>query len=84
MGLLKTIFFILVFYYLFRFIARVIVPFLLGRQMNKMNNHYKREQSFKTQKKREEGKVTIQKKHKSPKKVSPDVGEYIDYEEVKD
>lgn len=83
-GLLRTIFAIFVFYYLFRFIFRLIAPYLLAKGMNKMNDHLKREQSFKAQKKREEGKVTIQNNRDSEKKISPDLGEYVDYEEVKD
>ena len=84
MGLLRTIVIILVFYYLFRFIARLVAPYLLAKGMNKMNDHLKREQSFKAQKKLEEGKVTIQNNRDSEKKISPDLGEYVDYEEVKD
>ncbi len=84
MGILRTIFIILVFYYLVKFLMRIIAPYLLAKGMNKMNDHLKREQSFKTEKKREEGKVTIQNNRDAEKKISPNLGEYVDYEEVKD
>lgn len=84
MGLLRTILIIIIFYYLFRFVVRLIAPYLLAKGMNKMNDHLKREQNFKTQKRREEGKVTIQNNRDSEKKISPNLGEYVDYEEVKD
>ncbi|MGQ1785268.1 MULTISPECIES: hypothetical protein [unclassified Saccharicrinis] len=48
-----------------------------------MNNQYQKQQNFKEQKKREEGKVTIQKNQKNNKIADPDLGEYTDFEEVK-
>jgi len=83
MGFLRTILFIVIFYYLFKLIGRVILPRILNMAVNKMNQAHRQRDEYIHQQKKQEGKVTIQKTEKKDKKVSSDLGEYIDYEEVK-
>lgn len=83
-GLLKTIFFLITFYYIFKFIGRILLPLFISRRVNKMTNNQKRQSEFRNQKRRDEGKVTIQKGNKAKKITSSDLGEYVNYEEVKE
>ncbi|GAF04423.1 DUF4834 family protein [Saccharicrinis fermentans] len=83
MGVLRAIIILVAFYYLFRFIGRIVLPFLLAKGMSKMSKQYQRQQNFRDQQKREEGKMTIRKNSKNKKIVDADLGEYTDFEEVK-
>ncbi len=82
MGLLRTILIIAIVYYIIRFLGRVVLPWFLGKQMSKMTGqNYQRRANFNHKEK--EGKVTIQKKQATQKMTSSDMGEYVDFEEVK-
>lgn len=69
-GLLRTVFFIVVLYYLIRFITRVLVPYF--RAVTEINERQKQDR-----------KPYITHTGKTSKKSSPNDGEYIDYTEVK-
>lgn len=69
-GLIRTIFFIVVVYYLVRFIARVLVPYF--RAVTEINERQKRD-----------GEVSVrQPSGPAPKKQRSVDGEYVDYKEV--
>ncbi|TLX73079.1 DUF4834 family protein [Labilibacter sediminis] len=82
-GLIKTIFFLVIFYYLFKFIGRVFLPIFINNRVKKMHEQQfgQTQQNYRQQ--QEEGKVTIQKKVKTNKAATSDIGEYTDFEEVK-
>ena len=82
-GFLRTLLLLIIFYYIFKFIGKYVMPYLLAKGINRMANQHQRRQNFAEQKKREEGKVTITSTAKNKKKASDDLGEYVDYEEVK-
>lgn len=68
-GFLRTVFFIVVVYYLIRFISRVLVPYFTAvREMNER------------QKSQGNPDVSFKEKGRSKKEVD---GEYVDYKEVK-
>ena len=86
MGLLRTLLFIILVYYLVKFLARVFGPMLFGYAAKKAEqrfqdkfNQYQNHSSRTTQK---EGEVTIDKKPKGASKAKNNVGEYIDFEEI--
>lgn len=83
MGLIKTIFTILIIYYSFRIIFRIFVPLVLKYFLNKAQkrtNTYTRTNHSYEEK---EGSVHVSKpKQKEPS--SKNVGEYVDFEEVKE
>lgn len=83
MGLLRTIFFLIIFYYVFRFIVKVLFPLFITNRVRKMQNQHFGPSNNNYQHREKEGKVTIQKNTKSEKKTPDDLGEYVDYEEVK-
>jgi len=84
-GVLKTIFFLLTFYYLFKFIGRLVLPYVMKKGFEKMQQQQNGAGSFQEKARQEEGKVTIKRnaQKKNSETVSTNDGEYIDYEEVK-
>ena len=85
-GVLKTIFFLLTFYYLFKFIGRLVLPYVMKKGFEKMQQQQQNGAgSFQEKARQEEGKVTIKRnaQKKNSETVSTNDGEYIDYEEVK-
>ncbi len=85
-GLAKTIFFLITFYYLFKIIGRLLFPYLMKKGVERMQQQQHRAASgYQQQAHQQEGKVTV--KQSAPKKpthiVDDNEGEYVDYEEVK-
>lgn len=83
MGLLKTLFYILLFYYAFKFISKLLAPFLLKKMANSMRNkasgQYNNKQNHSSIK---EGETVIDKAPKNNNSSNNSVGEYVDYEEI--
>lgn len=85
MGLLKTIAILVIIYYAFRFFSRYIAPIFLKKVIDNVEKKYKEQQQNKYEE--EMGKVgetVIAKKPVEPKESNKDVGDYVDYEEIKD
>ncbi|AQS92683.1 DUF4834 domain-containing protein [Polaribacter sp. BM10] len=86
MGLLKTLFFIFLFYYAFKFLARLFAPFLMKKAAETIQK--KAEQQFRGQQRQaqnpsvKEGETIIDKKPGSQKESKKSVGEYVDFEEI--
>ena len=83
MGLLKTIFFILIFYYGFKFLARLFAPFLMKKAAETMQK--KAQQQYKGQQQKQtvpEGETVIDKTPGNQQQGKKTVGEYVDYEEI--
>ena len=86
MGLLKTLFFIFIFMYGFKFLAKLFAPFLIKKAAQTMQK--KAEQQFGGQQRQQqksavkEGETTIDKKAGSEQNIKKSVGEYVDFEEI--
>ena len=83
MGLLKTLFFILLFYYAFKFLARLLAPFLIKKAAETIQK--KAEQQFGGQQPKnavKEGETIIDKAPRSNQQSKNSVGEYVDFEEI--
>lgn len=86
MGLLKTIFFLLLFYYGFKFLARLFAPFLIKKATETIKK--KAEQQFRGQQNQQqtssvkEGETIIDKAPKKNQQSKNSVGEYVDFEEI--
>jgi len=78
MQLLRTILIIIIVYYLFRLIARYVMPWLARYFIRKSMKGFEQQQQAG---KRKNGEVNI---NYSPEKKGAldDIGEYIDYEEI--
>ncbi|MBP8793243.1 MAG: DUF4834 family protein [Lutibacter sp.] len=84
MGFLKTIAIILIVYYVFKFISRYILPIFLKKMVDNVQQKFNEQQQ--NQQQAAKGKVgeTVISKVPNEPKSSKDVGDYVDYEEVKD
>lgn len=84
MGLLRTIFIIILVYYGFKLIGRFLLPFLAGLLVKKVqkNMHNQYAQTYKTDSKKE-GEVTIETGPGNKKSNSHQVdAEDVDFEEI--
>lgn len=87
MGVVRTILIILLIYYGFKFLTRLLAPIILKKMVNKMGSNF--QSSFtnfskQAHSKKKEGDIIIEKSTKKEKntKSKKDLGDYIDYEEV--
>lgn len=83
MGLLKILFYLLLFYYAFKFLARFLAPFLVKKAAETIQK--KAEQQFGNQEANssvKEGETIIDKAPKNNSQGKKTVGEYVDFEEI--
>lgn len=83
MGLLKTIFILLLIYYGFKFLARLFAPYLMKKMAAKMQQRAEEQFGGRRQEpKVKEGETVIDKKPQQNQQGNTNVGEYVDFEEV--
>ena len=73
---MKFLFYLLIFYFLFRLISRLFL-FYLKNHIKSRNYNFQQEKKMK-----KEGDVSVDKVPKKKKQNSEKLGEYVDYEEV--
>ena len=73
---MKFLFYLLIFYFLFRLISRLFL-FYLKNNIKFRNYNFQQEKKMK-----KEGDVSVDKVPKKKKQSSEKLGEYVDYEEV--
>lgn len=78
-GFIRTIFYIILFYYLFKFAMRLLAPYLMQQVAKKAEEHIKKQ--FEQQQQQQYQSPT-ENQQEVPKKENKVVGDYIDYEEV--
>ena len=85
MDVLRTILIILIVYYSFRFISRLLVPIVLRMFMKRAQRNFQQQFGQQQQKPQKEGEVSIDSKPKNKSNSSgTSFGEYVDFEEVDD
>jgi hypothetical protein len=78
-GFIKIIFYILVFYYVFKFLARLFLPILAKKVVEKASQQFQQQHNPQQQQDNYQKKATsTSDKPKEKKKV----GEYVDFEEI--
>jgi hypothetical protein len=79
-GFFKTIIYMIGFYYLIKFLARIFLPILLQKAVNKVQDNFDKHQNQNpfNQQNNQDSQIPKKENPKSTKQV----GEYIDYEEV--
>tara|TARA_R110002124_G_scaffold38659_3_gene122786 strand:+ start:621 stop:902 length:282 start_codon:yes stop_codon:yes gene_type:complete len=85
-GIVKTIFYILMFYYVFKFLAKIFLPIVVKKVVQKAGENFQQQQQHaqnnsweKTNTKDEIIYTTAN--TKNPKETKK-VGDYVDYEEI--
>lgn len=85
MGLLRTIAIIIIIYYIFKFFSRYIAPIFLKKVINNAQKKYQEQQNqYQNTTEGKVGETVIDKKPSNQKQSNKNVGEYVDFEEVKD
>lgn len=75
---LRTVGLIVILYFIFKFVGRLLFPVVVKKAMNNMQERqstYKREQ-------RREGEVTVETTQQQKSRKHFDQGEYVDFEEI--
>jgi hypothetical protein len=85
MGFIKTLIIIIVVYYVFKFIMRLLAPLMAKKMMEKAAKNFEQQFNnpyYKKHPETKEGETYIEKKphERSPQKNNE--GEYVDYEEI--
>tara|TARA_B100000780_G_C21031771_1_gene413714 strand:- start:319 stop:594 length:276 start_codon:yes stop_codon:yes gene_type:complete len=88
-GLIKTLLYILFFYYAVKVFTRLVAPFLMRYAAKKMQEKFKNQMgknfSNRDSSPKAEGEIHIKSKKKSSKSSTSDsIGDYVDFEEVQD
>ncbi len=83
-NLLRTILILIVVYYAFKFIARLVFPMLFKKVMSNVEKKFNEQQHRESahQEHTKEGETIIDKSPNASKKSNTTVGEYVDYEDV--
>ena len=84
-GFIKTIFYIILFFYVFKFLARIFLPVLVKKVVQKAGQNF--QQQYQTNYNTAQGncnpdQVILKTATNSNPKATKKVGEYIDYEEL--
>ena len=80
MNVLKTIFYIILFYYAFKFILRLILPMIAQKTVEHMQENF-RNQAQQYQQNRQTPEPEPKRKYPHETKK---VGEYVDFEEIEE
>ena len=79
---LLFIFWVIFTYYAFKLFLRYGLPWLLARYFRKMQRNMG--QSPQNNSHQQEGEVKVKYKENAHTRVDPDIGEYVDFEEIND
>ncbi len=79
--LLLIIFWIILIFYLFKLAIRYVLPWFVKRYIRNMQRNM-HDYNQKTQ--QQQGGMKVRQSQKDEPKIDPDVGEYVDFEEIKD
>ncbi len=85
-GLIRTLFYIMAFYYIFKFLARLFFPILVKKAVEKASENFERQQQYAQQTSwnntKNKDEIIIDTTNvKSPRETKK-VGDYVDYEEI--
>jgi hypothetical protein len=77
-GFIETVFYILIFYNIFKFLARLLLPLMVKKVVEKVGENIQKQQQ--NAQKQQQDFSNINKNQ--PPKSNKNVGEYVDYEEI--
>ncbi len=84
MALIRFLFFLLLFYFLFKILGRYVFPLLVKRYVNSKKKQYYQQNPNARPEQGKEGDIHIRKPSDRKRRVNADAAEYVDYEEVED
>ncbi len=77
-GFLKTVLYMIAFYYIFKFLFRLFFPIVIKKVVKKAEEQFKQQYQNQT----DDFNTTTQKPNSDKPKETKKVGDYIDYEEI--
>jgi hypothetical protein len=87
LGLLKAIMWMMAFYYIFKFLAKIFLPVLVKKAVEKAGENFQRQQQYtqdnawqKTRTSQDE--IIINTANAKNPRETKKVGDYVDYEEI--
>lgn len=80
-GFFKTLIYIVGFYYVFRFLAKLFLPILLKKAVQKAGENFQKQQQ-QYQNTSTDNDIIYDKSTSSKPRETKKVGEYVDYEEI--
>lgn len=85
-GFIKTLFYILAFYYIFKFLAKLLLPLLVKKVVQKAGENFQQQQN-KTQdeawqKGQSSDEIIYNTSNSKKPRETKKVGDYVDYEEI--
>lgn len=86
-GLLKAILYMVAFYYIFKFLARIFLPVLVKKAVEKAGENFQRQQQYNQdnswqRKQANNDEIIINTANSKKPRETKKVGEYVDYEEI--
>ena len=83
---IRTIFYIIMFYYIFKFLAKLFLPILVKKAVEKAGENFQKQQQYAQgntwQKTSNNDEVIIDTANAQKPRETKKVGEYVDYEEI--
>lgn len=83
MGFLRTILILILVYYVFKWLGRILFPVLFQKAVRNFESKMRQEQGrTNTSDQVKEGETVIERKPGPQRETNKNVGEYVDYEEI--
>lgn len=86
-GFIRTLFYIMAFYYIFKFLARLFFPIIVKKAFEKAGQNFQQQQQQNTQnsswgKTKNNDEILVDTSKAKKSRETKKVGDYVDYEEI--
>ncbi|MFE3848839.1 DUF4834 family protein [Flavobacterium sp. LB3P45] len=85
-GFIETIFYIIAFYYIFKFLAKLFLPLLVKKVVQKAGENFQKQQQYSQDnswnKTKSKDEVIYDNANSKNPRETKKVGDYVDYEEI--
>ena len=85
-GFIRTLIYIIAFYYIFKFLARLFLPMLVKKAVEKAGENFQRQQQYSQQANwnntKNNDEIIIDTTNAKNPRETKKVGDYVDYEEI--
>jgi DNA integrity scanning protein DisA with diadenylate cyclase activity len=82
-GFIETLFYIIAFYYVFKFLAKLFLPLLIKKVVEKAGQNFQQQQqNYRNPPTQNRDEVVIDTANAKKSRETNKVGDYVDYEEI--
>ena len=82
-GFARTVLILIGIYFIFKIVARFLLPILLKKMVERAAHNMANQQNFSKERMKKEGEINVDYVPKKGKKIDDSDGEYVDYVEIK-